>query len=308
MRGNLDHAVGIEGLFRLPNGRDPLLRIHEVPRRAPAGLDADDGRGPRLLLMHGLGATKASFFDMAAALSRSTVSTRSTCRGSAPPAGHGALRRWYASPVARHMDVLGIERAHLVGNSMGGRVALELGLDGPTASAGSCSWPGGRLGAARLPPARPAPAPRARPAAAQVHRDDGRRPFWDLFADPDLVDPALADIVVDEFQRIYGSPGARLAFLSSARNIYLESPFGAQGFYPRLSELRAPALFVWGSTTGWSRAVPPPRRALAAERGADRARGLRPRAAGRARRATNGLVGRFFSSVDPLGSPRLQAA
>ena len=29
------------------------------------------------------------------------------------------------------MDTLGIERAHLIGNSMGGRVALELALDEP---------------------------------------------------------------------------------------------------------------------------------------------------------------------------------
>ena len=30
VRGNLDYAVGFEGMFRLPNGRDPLLRIYDV--------------------------------------------------------------------------------------------------------------------------------------------------------------------------------------------------------------------------------------------------------------------------------------
>src|SRR6201990_3266884 len=30
-RGDLDLAVGFEGLFRLPSGRPPLLRIHKVP-------------------------------------------------------------------------------------------------------------------------------------------------------------------------------------------------------------------------------------------------------------------------------------
>ena len=48
-------------------------------------------------------------------------------------------------------------------------------------------------------------------------------------------------------QRIYGSAGARFAFLSSARNIYLDNPYGRGGFYPRLSELSAPSLFVWGT-------------------------------------------------------------
>jgi pimeloyl-ACP methyl ester carboxylesterase len=53
--------------------------------------------------------------------------------------------------------------------------------------------------------------------------------------------------VVDEFQRIYGSPGARVAFYASARNIYLDRPFGNGGFYPRLAGLQPPALFVWGT-------------------------------------------------------------
>src|SRR5690349_9077420 len=30
VRGDLDLAVGFEGLFRLPNGREPLQRIHDV--------------------------------------------------------------------------------------------------------------------------------------------------------------------------------------------------------------------------------------------------------------------------------------
>jgi pimeloyl-ACP methyl ester carboxylesterase len=53
--------------------------------------------------------------------------------------------------------------------------------------------------------------------------------------------------MVDEFRRIYHSAGARYAFLASARNIYLEAPYGRHGFYPRLAELQAPALFVWGT-------------------------------------------------------------
>jgi pimeloyl-ACP methyl ester carboxylesterase len=75
-----------------------------------------------------------------------------------------------------------------------------------------------------------------------------------MFYDRDLVDLAVADLVVDEFQRIYHTAGARFALLASARNIYLEAPFGRGGFYRRLSELQAPALFVWGSH---DRLVPP---------------------------------------------------
>ena len=83
-------------------------------------------------------------------------------------------------------------------------------------------------------------AARARPAAPPLHAagwspaSSGR-----MFGDPDAVDPAVADVAVDEFQRIYASAGARFAFLSAARNIYLDKPFGRGGFYPRLAELEA---------------------------------------------------------------------
>jgi pimeloyl-ACP methyl ester carboxylesterase len=71
--------------------------------------------------------------------------------------------------------------------------------------------------------------------------------FWNIFFDGGVIDPAIGDLMVDEFRRIYQNPGARYAFLASARNIYLEAPYGRRGFYPRLSELRPPALFIWGS-------------------------------------------------------------
>ena len=182
------------------------------------------------------------------------------------------------------MDALEIERAHLVGNSMGGRVALEVGLCEP-----------GRVGGlALLCPAvafvRRSYAPIVRllrpelgllPHSLGRGRIEGQ--FWSMFADRDLVDPSVADIVVDEFERIYRSAGARLAFLASARSIYLEPPFGRGGLFPRLEALEPPAMFVWGSH---DRLIPPrfsrhverwlPRRR------AGRPRGLRPRAAGRA--------------------------
>jgi pimeloyl-ACP methyl ester carboxylesterase len=71
--------------------------------------------------------------------------------------------------------------------------------------------------------------------------------FWSLFRDREAIDPAVGDLMVDEFRRIYHSAGARYAFLASARNIYLEAPHGRSGFYPRLAALQRPSLFVWGS-------------------------------------------------------------
>ncbi len=79
------------------------------------------------------------------------------------------------------------------------------------------------------------------------HRRMVASQFWNLFANRERLDPAVGELMVDEFRRIYHSAGARYAFLASARNIYLEAPFGRSGFYPRLAELEVPALFVWGT-------------------------------------------------------------
>src|ERR671928_654016 len=70
-RGNLDLAVCFEGLFRLPNGRPPLQRVHDVPVGRHRISTLTMGEGPDVLLLHGLGSSKASFLDTAASLSRS---------------------------------------------------------------------------------------------------------------------------------------------------------------------------------------------------------------------------------------------
>jgi pimeloyl-ACP methyl ester carboxylesterase len=249
--GNLDQAVGFEGMFRLPNGRDPLVRIYDVPVGRHRISNLTMGTGPDVLLMHGLGGTRASLFETAAALSHKYRVHALDLPGfgsSSKPAMGSYNARWFAEIVFGLMDELEISRAHLVGNSLGGRVAIEMGLSAPA-----------RVTALGL----------LCPAVAFVHRDFhpivrllrpefGMLPhrfrrstvasqFWNIFFDRDVLDPAMGDLMVDEFRRIYQSPGARYAFLSSARNIYLETPFGRSGFYPRLSELEPPALFIWGS-------------------------------------------------------------
>lgn len=256
-RGDLDLAVGFEGMWRLPGagggaGRPPLLRVHNVrmPGRRVSTLTM--GEGPDVLLLHGLGGTKSSFYDTAAALSRNGHRVHALdlpgFGGSSKPATAPYTARWFADSVLRTMDALEIPRAHLVGNSMGGRVALEVGLRAPE-----------RVGSLAL--LCPAVAfvkrglhPLVRLARPELgvlpHRFTRRMvtaQFWSLFGDPDAVDPALADVAVDEFQRIYSSPGARLAFLGAARNLYLDRPYGRDGFYPRLGALGPSALFVWGT-------------------------------------------------------------
>jgi pimeloyl-ACP methyl ester carboxylesterase len=77
--------------------------------------------------------------------------------------------------------------------------------------------------------------------------DRVRDRFWQMIARPERVDPVLGDVAADEFLRNYRSRAARVAFYAAARNIYLEKPDGADGFWTRLPELKPPSLFIWGS-------------------------------------------------------------
>jgi pimeloyl-ACP methyl ester carboxylesterase len=146
------------------------------------------------------------------------------------------------------LDQLEVDRTHVVGNSMGGRIAIELGLVAPDRVGGlgllcpAVAWiKRGLHPIVRLLRPEFGLLPHAfRRSVVASH-------FWRMFHDRDLIDPAVADLVVDEFQRIYHTAGARYALLASARNIYLEAPFGRSGFYRRLADLQPPALFVWGS-------------------------------------------------------------
>jgi pimeloyl-ACP methyl ester carboxylesterase len=258
VRGNLDYAIAFEGMFRLPGGRPPLLQVHNVHVARQRISTLTMGHGPDVLLLHGLGGTRASLFETAAALSQRYRVHAPDLPGfgsSSKPARGAYNARWFAEQMLGMMDESGIERAHLVGNSLGGRIALEMAMIAPE-----------RVHALGL----------LCPAVAWVRRgfhplvrllrpEFGLIPhgfsrstvasqFWSMFFDRDLIDPAVADLVVDEFQRIYHSAGARFAFLSSARNIYLEAPYGRHGFYPRLSQLTRPALFVWGTH---DRLIPP---------------------------------------------------
>jgi len=251
VRGNLDYAIAFEGMFRLPNGRPPLLKIRDVPVGRHRVSTLTIGDGPDVLLLHGLGATRASVFQAAATLSRRYRVHAPDLPGfgsSSKPTRGGYNAPWFAEVIVGLMDELGIDQAHLVGNSMGGRIAIEVGLAAPERVAAlGLLCPAVAWVKRGLHPIVRLLRPEFGLLPHAFRRSTVASQLSGVFHDQDGIDPAVADLIVDEFRRIYQSPGARLAFLASARNIYLESPFGASGFYPRLSSLRPPALFVWCS-------------------------------------------------------------
>jgi pimeloyl-ACP methyl ester carboxylesterase len=259
--GDLDLAIGFEGLFRLPGGRPPLLRVHDVRIEGAeistlsAGLDAPGaGMGadvPDVICLHGLGGNKTSFYETVAALApehRVHAIDLPGFGSSSKPTLAAFDAAYFARAAIRFMDAMEIPRAHLVGNSMGGRVAIEVALAAPERIS-SLSLLAPALAFRRrrefVPLVR-----LLRPELAAIPHplvgDQVRQRFWSMFARPERLDPSVADVACDEFLRTYRSRAARVAFYAALRNIYLDPPYGERGLWTRLATLRAPTLFVWG--------------------------------------------------------------
>ena len=259
-RGDLDLALGFEGLFRLPGGRDPLLRITEAETAEARITTLIAGHGAeQVICLHGLGSNKASFFETVATLAPDCTVHALDLPGfgsSDKPARAPYDALWFAAAVRSYMDAMGIERAHLVGNSMGGRIALEVAFGEPgritslNLLAPALAFRRRRKLVPLVRLLRPELAAIPHPLRTTIVREQ----FWSLFAQPERLDPAAADIAVDEFCRSYRSRAARIAFFAAARNIYLDEPHGEEGFYARLASLEPPALFIWGAE---DRIIPP---------------------------------------------------
>jgi pimeloyl-ACP methyl ester carboxylesterase len=240
--------VGVAFLAATSGASAPgRLRFRSVSTSRARLSVMEAGTGPPALALHGLGGTKGSFLTTTAALAGNFRVIAVDLPGfgdSDKPIGAAYDARFFAGAVVDLLDALALERAHLIGNSLGGRVALEVGLRYPSRVermallAPSLAWRRERPGRWLLRLARPelglvqlAPRP---VVEGVIHRlIPGADRGW-------------AAAGVDEFLRAYLTPAGRAAFYAAARQIYLEEPDGKHGFWPRLRGLQADALFVWG--------------------------------------------------------------
>ena len=251
VRGNLALALRLDSMLNPdhPPARWPRWRTVLAAGIRTAYLEA--GEGEPVILLHGLGATNASFLPTLWDLARDHRVIAPDLPGfgdSAKPlrAYHAHFFSWW---LAEFLDRVRIPKADVVGNSMGGRVALELGLSSPD-----------RVG--RLVLLMPAPAfiryrefvriarvlrPELALLPVPVSHRQVVRSIRRMFARPSRLPGAWYDAAADEFLRVFSTPRGRIAFFSAARQIYLEEPYGERGFWDRLPSLSRPALFVWGA-------------------------------------------------------------
>jgi pimeloyl-ACP methyl ester carboxylesterase len=247
VRRDLHLGVGFLAATAAPDDDQSRLRFVPVETEAGEISTMQAGSGTPVVLLHGLGATKASFLPTVAALAphhRAIAIDLPGFGDSAKPLRAPYHAKYFAGAVASLLDALGIERADVVGNSMGGRVAIEMGLRHPervrrlVLLAPSLAWLRDRPWAPLLrlvPPQLGAiqPAPRALVESIVRRAIPGATDGWTAAG-------------VDEFLRSYLTPNGRAAFYAAARNIYLEEPHGEKGFWTRLPQLTTPSLFVWG--------------------------------------------------------------
>jgi pimeloyl-ACP methyl ester carboxylesterase len=247
-----DLHLGVGFLAATSGMRDEgRLRFRMVPTRSHRFSLLEAGTGDPVVAIHGLGATKASFLATVAALAprfRVIAIDLPGFGDSDKPIGAAYDARFFAEAVVELLDALELSKAHVIGNSLGGRVALEVGLQAPdrvqrlALLAPSLAWLRGRPWARALRLVRPE-------LGLLPHAP---RPVVERILERTMPEATngWAAAGVDEFLRTFTTPRGRAAFYAAARQIYLEEPEGADGFWPRLRTLAVPALFVWGRRDG----------------------------------------------------------
>lgn len=251
MRGSIQRALLFEPLFERPDNGGMSYRVENVETEGArfSTFFAGPENGPPVLLLHGLGATKASVLTLVPHLARHyrvmAVDLPGFGASSKPRGRYDAP--WFAQHVFNFMDALGISKTRLVGNSMGGRISQEMGLMDPS-----------RVEAMAL--LSPATAFAVRPglrivrllrpelgiAAGFMPRGRVQAVMKSLFAKPSRIESAWYEAATDDFLQTWKSPRARMAFFAAARNIYLDEPYGDQGMFTRLATLKPKALYVYG--------------------------------------------------------------
>lgn len=239
--------LGVNFLAATSGETEPgRLRFQTIETERGAISTLQAGTGKPVLMLHGLGGTKASFLPTVGALApqgRRVIAADLLGFGdSDKPIGGRYDPKYFSRSVVALLDALELDKVDVVGHSLGGRVTLEVVLHAPerfgraVLMTPSLAWlrerrwaPLLRLVRPELGLLQPAPRPVVERVVKQLIPGGGSR---------------YAAAGIDEFLRSYMTARGRAAFYAAARNIYLEKP---ERFWDRLHKLEPPALFIWGS-------------------------------------------------------------
>jgi pimeloyl-ACP methyl ester carboxylesterase/putative sterol carrier protein len=253
VRGDLALSLQLDGMWAHDATRPPswprALETAALGVRT-SYLEAGPADAPPVLLLHGLGATNASMLPVLADLAVDHRVLAPDLPGfgasAAPSVPYNAA--WFAAWLEAFQTRTGSRGAVLVGNSLGGRISLEAGLAHPrSVRAVALLTPSPAFRRLRqwvplvrvLPPALArAPLPVTHGLVVEAVRG--------MMSVPERLPQPWYDAAADEAVRVLRSPAHRVAFISCARQIYLEDAYGRHGFWDRLPGLLPPALFLWG--------------------------------------------------------------
>ena len=212
----------------------PATEAVEIDGRVIRYLARGEGGTP-IVLIHGFGGDLNNWlFNHEALAARRAVYALDLPGhgGSAKDVGDGSLA-FLAGVVTGFVDALGIEKAHLVGHSLGGAVALAVARAAPTRVASLVLIGSAGLGAE-------IDGDYLEGFIAAERRKDLKPHVEKLFGDPALVTRQLiADLLA--FKRIDGVPAA----LRTIKESFV--PAGAQGRLLRDVLGSVPTLVVWGA-------------------------------------------------------------
>jgi pimeloyl-ACP methyl ester carboxylesterase len=250
VRGNVEYAVRMQSLFHFTGRRRSAQDLEHRPIRVGGHVLSSFvfGQGPAVLLLHGLAATKLSYLPLLPALARDhTVIVPDL-------PGHGESTKpradytppYFAQVIHGLLDELEVDRAAVIGNSMGGRVALEVAADLPDRVTSLILLDPAAAGVpfplyARLLRMLPTgvgavPIPLRKRIVAYGIRT--------LFAAPDRLPRGAYLAGADEFIRVYRHGRARVALLSAIRGLMKDR---RDSFWERMAEIDVRTLILWGS-------------------------------------------------------------
>jgi len=253
VRGDLALSLQLDGLWvHAADRADTLPCAHEttVMGVRTSWLEAGPPDAPPVLLLHGLGATNASLLPVLAdlALDHRVLAPDLPGFGASDAPRVPYNPPWFAAWAEEFLRATGSRGAVVVGNSLGGRIALECGLAHPRsvrAVALLTPSPAFRRLRQMVPLVRVVPTSLAR-LPLPVNHALVVESIRGMMSVPDRLPRAWYDAAADEALRVFRSPAHRMAFFACARQIYLEDAYGRHGFWDRLPGLLPPALFVWG--------------------------------------------------------------